>query len=402
MRVRALLCAISAVGAAWACERDVGLSRTADWSMRDSAGVTVVYNHPESLSRGCITVTPDPETTIRSGVERGDVTPPLFKVRGGAVLSDGRIAILNAGSRELLFFAADGSYQYAVGGAGRGPGEFVDPTWLGHGDTDSLFVWDTRLMRLSTFDGAGELLASRQVGIDGGEAGPPTIRGRFEDGSFLTYPGPLVFFPPETGVTRLPETYGRHDTGTGHTNHLADGLSWEMAVGEGRRYSLPFGKTDVAVAYGNALLVGDNGTPAIRYYDMNGLLRRVVEWVSEPIPVTARDRAAYSEHIATEDPRFAPPANARFADERPRFSSIHSDRSGRVWVKMFAGGWEPPAPWLVFDENGVLQCEVQAPGPITVLEIGEGYLLGVQRDELGEETVVLFSLVRTPSNGGGP
>lgn len=319
------------------------------------------------------------------------------------MLNDGRIAILNAGSQELLFFAADGGYQYAVGGEGRGPGEFVDPTWFGHGDTDSLFVWDTRLIRLSTFDGAGELLASQQVAIDGGEAGPPIISGRFEDGSFLTSPGPLAFFPSATGVIRLSETYGRYDTETGRTDHLADGLSWESAVGEGRRYFLPFGKTDVAVAHGNALLVGDNGIPAIRYYDMNGRLRRVVQWVSEPIPVTARDRSAYSEYIATFWPSHAQlPADARFAVERPRFSSIYSDRSGWIWVKMFAEEWEPPAPWLVFDENGVLKCEVQAPSQVTVLEIGEGYMLGLQRDELGEETVVLFSLVRTPPNGGGP
>lgn len=380
--------------AVWACEPVAMSSRTADWSIRDSAGVTVVSNHPRSPLRGCITVDPDAETSIPANVERSGLLPPLFNVRGGAASSDGRIAILNAGSRELLYFAADGSLQNAVGGVGRGPGEFLDPTWLGHGAGGSLVVWDTRLMRLSTFDWAGRLVESHQVGIDGGEALPPAVSGWFEDGSFFTRPGPLAFFPSETGVTRLPEAYGRHDTETGLYNRLASGLSWEMAISQGQRYSLPFGKTSVAVAHLGALLVGDNGSPTIRYYDMNGRLRRVVEWVSEPISVTARDRAAYLEHIATVLPRFAPPSNARFARERPRFLSIQGDRTGWIWVQMFAGAWEPPAPWWVFDENGVLQCEVEAPQWLTVLEIGEAYLLALLRDDDGEESVVRFRLVR--------
>ncbi len=381
--------------AVWSCGWDTGARRTADWTVSDSAGVAVVSNHPQSLSRGCITVTPDPETTIGSGVERSDPVPSLFNVRGGAVLSDGRIVVLNAGSRELLFYDANGTYEYAVGGAGRGPGEFRDPTWLGHGNADTLFVWDAGLARISTFDETGALLTSRQVGFEGGGHIPSGISGRFEDGSFLASPGPLVFFTgAEKGVTRLSEAYQRYDPETDHTNYLADGRSLEMVVGGGGAYSLPFGKRDLAVAYGTALLVADNGVSAVRLYGMNGQLRRVIEWVSEPDPVTRRDELAYTRYMATASSRFALPANAPFADERPRFSSIDTDRTGWIWVRSFAAAWEPPAPWWIFDGNGVLQCEVRAPGRITVLEIGEGYLLARQRDELGEERVARFYVVR--------
>lgn len=388
---------LSAVTAAAACScsRGTGSSGTPHWTVRDSAGVTIVFNHPQSVSHGCITLASDPETRVGSGVQRGDSASPLSDIRGGAVLRDGRIVVLNAGSRELLFYAPDGHYEYAVGGAGRGPGEFVEPTWLGHANADTLFIWDTRLSRLSSFDATGALLNSRQVGFKGATGPPPAISGRFEDGSFFANPGPLVFFSgSESGVTRLAQTYQRYDPQTDHTSHLADGRSVELVVGAGGVYSLPFGKTELAVPHGDALLVADNGIAAVRFYDMNGNLNRVMTWVSEPIQVTARDESAYRRYLETESSRFSHPANSPFAAERPRFSSIHSDRTGWIWVRSYGAEWDPPPPWLVFDGSGVLQCEVQAPDRVAVLEIGQDYLLGRQTDALGEETVLRFGLHR--------
>jgi hypothetical protein len=49
----------------------------------------------------------------------------------------------------------------------------------------------------------------------------------------------------------------------------------------------------------------------------------------------------------------------------------------------------------------MLQCEVAAPARVAVLEIGERYLLGLQRDDLDEETVVRYKLVRTRQSKGG-
>jgi hypothetical protein len=312
-------------------------------------------------------------------------------------LSDGRIVLLDAGERRLLFYGADGRFQRAVARAGRGPGEFLQPTWLGRGGDDTLFVWDPPQLRLSTFDAAGKLLSTHRVE---GQVGPPAISGRFADGSFLSLPGSLVFYPPEPGVLRLPESYGRFDLRSGRTTVLAEGRSEESVLGAGNRYSLPFGKQDRAAASAGALIVGDNGIPAIRYYDMEGRLRRVAQWVSEPIAVSAEDRSAYARYYAALSPRLAIPADAVFAEERPRFSWISGDARGWVWVKTFSGGWEPPVPWLVFDQDGLLQCEVDAPARVTVLEIGERYLLGLQRDELDEVTVVRYTLVRAPQSKG--
>ena len=375
-----------------ACGSDSEMSQTADWTVRDSAGVTLVSNHTDGLSRGCVTVSPDPETTIPSSA----ASPPLYRVQGGVLLDDGRIVVLNAGNKELLFFGADGRFQRGVGRSGRGPGEFVDPRWLGQGDNDTLFVWDGGLMRLSTFDGAGELLALHQVRVGDVEGKLIAIRGRFDDGSFFFSPGPLVFFDGTAGILRFPETYGRYNLETRQAEHLVEGAGSETVAGSDVPvYELPFGKMDVAIANGDAVVIGDNGTSILRYYDLAGQLRRVVEWVSLPITIKDRDKTAYHRYRARLGPRWRLPPTARFADERPRFSSIQSDLMGWLWVRSYTAGWESSGHWLVFDEEGVLRCSVDPPARrFRPLQISETHILGVQRNEDGEETVVLHSLVR--------
>lgn len=377
-----------------ACAQDAGSAKTAGWVARDSSGVTVISNQQRSESPGCIRIDSTPQTVITSGVRDTDQAPPLFQVWGAAVLSGGQIAILNAGSHQILFFSQEGDLDQSVGRQGNGPGEFRNPQWLGHGLGDTLFVWDAGLARLSTFDGTGALLDSRRVSFDGTASPSADITGRFADGSFLTGPGHLVFLTGSEGISRLPETYYRYDPKTDRTTHLADGLGREIVVAEGRTRSLPFGKRTFVVAHGNSLIVADNGLSAIRSYDLGGKLQRVIKWRADPIPVTAADRSNHAEYMATEFPDFEFISNSPYAEYRPRFSSIRVDRAGWIWIAGFTTWWEPPASWLVFDETGVLQCEVDAPAMMTVLEIGTDYVLGRQRTPLGEESVVLYRIRR--------
>jgi 6-bladed beta-propeller len=377
-----------------ACAGGSEPTQAADWTVRDSAGVTVVSNHWDGSSRGCVTIAPDPTVTIPAG----PAFPPLFRVRGGAVLADGRIAILNAGSKQLLFFGGDGRFQRGVGRPGSGPGEFVDPRWLGHAPGDTLFVWDAGLMRLTTFDGAGELLGLHQVTAGDADGRPIAIGGRFDDGSFLSSPGPLVFFDGTPGIVRLPEPYGRYDIATRVVQPLVEGAGMESVQASNGVYVLPFGKQDIAIAHGDVLVIGDNGTSELRWHGLNGQLRRVVDWVSEPIPVTARDRKEYREDFERAFPgRGATLEGARFAADHPRFSSLRRDRAGWLWVGIYRPAGESRGGWLVFDEDGVLRCSVDYPrSRWGVLQIGESYVLGVRVNENDEEFVVLHPLVRSP------
>lgn len=378
-----------------ACSGDLGRAAPDGVSLRDSAGVLIVRNHSLPPSDSCITVETDPALRIGSGTAVGTAAPPLYEVQGGAVLTDGGIVLLNAGNRDLLYYDPGGRFRFRAGGAGRGPGEFIRPTWMGHLGGDTLLVWDGTLSRLSIFDGDGAFITSQNVRFRGSDHASPELRGRFSDGSFLVDPGSLIYLTgSETGVTRLAQSYQRYDPASGRTTPIAEGRSMELVVSDAGAFSLPFGKSEMTVAHGDRLLVADNGVPIVFFLDLNGRLRRVMSWVSESIAVTAADRAAYFRTLVNASSH-APPADIPFAAERPRFASIHSGRDGTIWVHGYAPGWEPPAPWLVFDGNGVFKCDVRMPARVAALEIGGAYLLGLETDSLGEESVLLFGLRRS-------
>lgn len=388
MGLRLALAASTVLGSG--CFLGADRSREDGVTVRDSAGVTLVHNAQRTVPSGCIVIAARPKTTIAPLPIDDAAAPVLHRVWGGALLSNGTIVLLNAGTQELLFFSQSGEYRRSVGGQGRGPGEFVGPDWLGHGSGDTLFVWDTRLGRLSIFSGEGKFLTSRRV-LDQ----LPTVRGRFEDGSLLLDPISVVHISADGRVERDPKEYRRYAPRIVATNDLADGLSDEWVDGAGGPYSLPFGKGDLFSAHGMAFVVGDNGTSVLRYYDLQGQLRRYVSWVSDPIPVTNEDKRNYSEHHARDSRVGASQRGTTlFADVRPRFSAIESDRTGWLWVREFAAEWERPEDWLVFDEDGVLRCRVEMPSTFSVLEIGEDYILGRQENESDEESVVLFDLSR--------
>ncbi len=359
-------------------------------TVRDSAGVTMVSNTDPLLDQNCIALDTIPVLIIRSGTGAW-ADPFLSGTVGGVVLGDGRVALLDAGSRELRLYSASGTYLGFAGGPGHGPGEFVEPTWLGRGGADTLLVWDDAQRRLTAFDRTGRLLSSRLVAADGGErVGPSRVLGRFGDGSYFTGPGGLFQMPRERGQARIREPYGKLDAATGHVATLVEGRGSESVAGARGWYVLPFGKRDIAVAHGETLVMGDNGTSVLRYFGMDGVLVREVHWISHPAPVTDDDRDAHRQYAATISPRAVPPMDARYASVRPIFSGLHSAKGGQLWVESFTGGWESPGSWLVFNAEGRLLCRVSVPGRPRVLEIGDAYLLAVQQDGSGEETVTLY------------
>ncbi|MCZ6857663.1 MAG: hypothetical protein O7F70_06650, partial [Gemmatimonadetes bacterium] len=54
----------------------------------------------------------------------------FFNVAGAVRLSDGRLVVANAGSYELRFYTASGTYQTHAGRQGGGPGEFERISWI--------------------------------------------------------------------------------------------------------------------------------------------------------------------------------------------------------------------------------------------------------------------------------
>lgn len=70
-------------------------------------------------------------------------------------LPDNRIVAVDGDAMALAFLDSTGAMLQRVGREGAGPGEFQFPSWVGRCHSDSLFVWDAQLQRMSVFSATG-------------------------------------------------------------------------------------------------------------------------------------------------------------------------------------------------------------------------------------------------------
>ena len=64
----------------------------------------------------------------------------------------GRLFVADDTRHQVIVFDSAGQFVQAIGREGTGPGEFQSPWRLALDVTDSLFIWDSRLARISVFD----------------------------------------------------------------------------------------------------------------------------------------------------------------------------------------------------------------------------------------------------------
>jgi len=138
----------------------------------DSAGVAIVTIESSSGSpREDWTVSSIPPLVLgapESGLE-------LYRVTSVVPLSDGRIALANAGSGQLLVFSEDGELLQSHGRTGEGPGEWKRPFVAGLLGQDTLVVMDSEQRRISFVHAEEGFLTSHR--IDDRLRSPASARG---------------------------------------------------------------------------------------------------------------------------------------------------------------------------------------------------------------------------------
>jgi hypothetical protein len=78
----------------------------------------------------------------------------------------------------------------------------------------------------------------------------------------------------------------------------------------------------------------------------------------------------------------------------PAYGGIHADRVGNTWVSDHTLPGAQRLGWTVFDSTGRELGHLFTPNGFAVSEIGNDYLLGIQRDELGVERVAMYRLTK--------
>ena len=376
----------------------------------DSAGVEIVTSDP---LRSDATCTLGAEPIFRVGDSEDDESQWFSSVRGVARLSDGSVAVVDRQTAEVRIFAENGRHLRSMGRPGEGPGEFNDAwkLWVLPGDT--LWVGDYRPWRYNVFTSRGEWV--RAVRLNPLYPNPSRRGGVLDNGiSINTTEGwgdpdrRPDFSVPDTLFVEVHDALGQL---TGTLARLPTQPAGRTTASEALNMLLrpTFASSAVMDVRGATIAFGHGHEPEVRLLDEEFRLRRIVRWSDPDRDVTAADvqawRAAYIERRGGRNsPRWSERDEAIIdpqipsADRFPTMSNVLIGRDGRIWVYPYRRPRAEPPRWMAFEPDGGFLCHLQyRHAGLATHEIGADYLLGVEANELGVETVVMYTL-RTPGD----
>jgi hypothetical protein len=344
------------------------------------------------------------EPVLRLGEVEG-AEPFLFSgVLGIVRLSDGRIAVADGQTSEIRLFTAAGEHLLTTGGKGSGPGEFTYIGNLFQVPGDSLAATNVFERTISFFDPDGHFARSVRLEQPEGASGywVDQILG---NGSLLVK-GSREFASgiPEEGYQRSEVTFSIYSSDGEPLSLLGTFAGAELQVEEWRGQlgarPLAMGRAVEAAASGTGVFVGETDRFEILRYDFDGNLTAILRADAAPIPFTEDMRRRWVEHalLRVDDPELVRRAREQFdsniwPDSLPVFSELRGDGEGNLWVRRFRADYAPgPDLWWVFGPNGHHRFSLEVPQDLAVHTIGGGFLLGLTRDELGVERVVVFRL----------
>ena len=124
-----------------------------------------------------------------------------------------------------------------------------------------------------------------------------------------------------------------------------------------------------------------------------------MRWRAEPLPVTAEEVAVWRAErtdgissIVGQGRAAALVGEVPVPRTREPYGRIFLDLEGNLWAEQAPSLLaEEPQRFLVLDPAGRWLGETVTPD-ITPLEIGNDYLIGLQRDELGVESVGVWAI----------
>lgn len=377
----------------------------------DSGAVRIVENFDPAWSGGDVwRVAEFPELTL-GGL---DAAPEyeFFNVAGAVRLSDGRLVVANAGSYELRFYTASGTYQTHAGRQGGGPGEFERISWIQRHGGDSLVAYDSRQHRLSIFDSVGSFARSITPIATGGPTFPSFI-GMFEDGSLLASGRRCFGAGDVTGVDRTEIPLFRYHPDRDATDSLGAHAGSEYYLQRrgsgGTVSSLLFGgRTEVRAARDH-YYVATTDTYEVQRYSTSGILQTIVRKRHTNLPVTDEDVASLLDaRLAELDNPSSRPRLEEFYASMPRPEtmpaygaatgsdpSILLDDPGNLWIREFSRPGDDRERWTVFDARGRLQGTLRLPDGLRPFHIGDEFILGVVKDDLDVERILLYDLIKS-------
>lgn len=325
-------------------------------------------------------------------------------VVGAVRLDDGRLVVADRASGELRWFDENGRHLQSIAGAGDA-GAFRELVGLHHVRGDSLAVFDAlRLVHILDHDGTfGRTLLLFDA--DSATHSVFRLHSFFPDGGSLA-----VGWPQPTGVVVVDSLWLRVYAPAGD---LARTLGPFPAVHYDARGRVIFSPITSVAAADDRIIVGYPDSFRIRVFDRDGTERARLQRPWTARPVTDAERGWYANaFLNAPDDNGAPPTTAledlrrralqttSFASSLPAFRRILASSNGQVWVEHYhpehelATSLNPtmrgPGFWSVFDLDSGWIADVEVPAGVRILEVGNDFVTGVQRDASGEERPVVM------------
>ena len=368
---------------------------------------------------------------VRLGSASGDGPTDFHDIAGVVVdRPAGALVVANRGDATLRTFTLDGTWRGTRGGAGGGPRELGELTALFGYRGDSVLVYDEARGGASVWPYAGGDV--RRVGVPippGDTLQSPRLRGAMDDGRLVwAVPGPdrtvdemgeshplqvVIFLSSAegTGFDPVAET-----TGTRVFRYPGDSYI------SGR---IPFSPQPFVLPRDSILLFGSTARSRAERVTGSGTPLAPIEFSMPSVPVTAEDREMALVPIRSEMNRLLPTQLRTriaatldvwaFPDSFPPLGNVIAGADGRVWVTGYrpradtARGEDEASVWSVYAGPGSPAVNVEFPGGFELLWADETEAVGVVRDDLDVEHVLVVPLPtgartppRTPPRAPGP
>jgi hypothetical protein len=358
----------------------------------------------------------DPEPMVRIGAVDGPREYQLSRVAFTGRLSDGRFLVVDDGSSELRWFGPDGAFQLRAGGRGEGPGEFMRVVSATVTPQDSVVLYDFRNQRLTWFGPEGVLGRTVRLELHPAMALVPLRDGRVviaEEQPTFNFGGAEYNYARDsirvmvTGGASQPLDTVMHRAG----REAATWVEYTDGRPTGtRQFGLPFSHPTLLGAVSEQIVLVENGRSELVFFNEDGEAVRVARRTDvEPPSLSAALRREYVGHaVRSATERGVPEQPARAGAEGllevvpeghrvSPFDRMLSDAvSGSVWVRDYIFEWNAGGPqhWTVHDSLGQALGRVTTPAGLEVMQVSPGLVVGVERDDLGVEYVVAYSLER--------
>ncbi|MXX56155.1 MAG: hypothetical protein F4106_10640 [Gemmatimonadetes bacterium] len=380
-----------------ACGGDTGPTRGVQVQVSDSAGVRIVGYLGVPEIEPPFTLAEEP--IYRHGANPGDY---IFQFAdAGRLFPDGS-AVVADWSGAVVVLSADGTTHDVLARRGEGPGEVISAYSLFVLGQDSVLVPDDRLSRLTLFVGDSvarivSLPRGHQFGVAGiGSSGELLLWNRYAYRSWVDIEeewlaGHMTLFNTETGALDTVASY--------------DHVHRERS-GQPRPIIRPFGEV---MAAGGRFVQTRTDRPEITWRLPDGTVTRIVRWRPGPNLLTEEllehgeaynrmigkmnygmSEARLEEVIQRDMARY----RAMIGQPIPLFGTPFADADGNVWLPSYRPAYPAEgSPYTVISPDGEWLGQVETPRRFRILDVTGGLVLGVLRDEVDVQNVVVHEVV---------